>query len=60
MALDMQVLCWDGHKNVAGLDQLTVSQLSPLVCTNYIYMHMGEKNTMDFVLIACFFSVLIH
>jgi hypothetical protein len=30
MMLEIQVLAWDRHKNVAGLNQLIVSQPSPL------------------------------
>jgi hypothetical protein len=39
MMLEIQVLAWDRHKNVAGLNQLIVSQPSPLdkaiVCTDH-------------------------
>ena len=30
MTLKLQVLAWDNHKNVAGLNRLMGSQLSPL------------------------------
>jgi hypothetical protein len=30
MALKLQVLAWDNHKNVVGLNRLMGSQISPL------------------------------